>query len=135
MQNNRGATQGSRAHIFLVENDYSLSGALQKKLKKEGYQVTLFEDGINVKERALEDQPDLILLDIQLPIVDGLEVLSNLKKDENTKAIPVIMLTNLDLTSPKMLRTTNQYPPNLYLVKSSWTLSALLDQIKDTLKN
>ena len=121
-------------HIFLVEDDAALSKALRKKLERKNYTVTVFDNGVEVFQAVKSEKPDLVLLDIQLPLVDGLEVLENLRKDEETKDVPVIMLTNLNHTSPKILKTTNAYPPQLYLVKSSWTLSALLDQIKNTLE-
>ena len=126
-------TEDTKKHVFLVEDDKSLSSVLCKKLEKKGYEVTLFEDGVMVKDSVKELRPDIVLLDIQLPVVDGLDVLSELKKDPETNQVPVIMLTNLDQTSPKILKATDAYPPELYLVKSSWTLSALLEQIEKTI--
>lgn len=121
--------------IYLVEDERSLSSAIIKKLERKGYRTKLFIDGNDVYDQALVDEPALILLDILLPTVDGLDVLSKIRKDDKTKNIPVIMLSNLNASSPKILRTTTNYPPHLYLVKSSWTLSALMDQISSVLSN
>lgn len=84
-----------KIHVLLVEDDVFLAGIYQKKFELEGFKVSLADNG----EKALTDvkrkHPDIILLDILLPKLDGFAVLEKLKADSASKDIPVILLTNL----------------------------------------
>ncbi len=79
--------------IVLAEDEPQIAGLIEFKLKKEGYEVTWKENGEEALKAIKADKPDLILLDIMIPVMDGYEVLRRLKEDENLKSIPVIMLT------------------------------------------
>ena len=79
--------------IVLAEDEPQIARLVEFKLKKEGYQVTWKENGEEALEAIKADRPDLILLDVMMPVMDGYEVLRRVKKDENLKSIPVIMLT------------------------------------------
>ncbi len=79
--------------IVLAEDEPQIARLVEFKLKKEGYQVTWKENGEEALEAIKADRPDLILLDVMMPVMDGYEVLRQLKKDENLKSIPVIILT------------------------------------------
>lgn len=81
--------------ILLVEDDEFLAELYSTKLTLDGFQVFLATDGQKGLRLAKEKMPDLVLLDILLPKMDGFTVLSELKKDPKTKNIPVILLTNL----------------------------------------
>jgi len=81
--------------VLLVEDDEFLSELYATKLKLEGYDVILANDGEKGLRLAGEKTPDLILLDIIMPKKDGFEVLKGLKEKDTTKSIPVILLTNL----------------------------------------
>ncbi|MBI5662015.1 MAG: response regulator [Ignavibacterium album] len=63
------------------------------KLQNEGYDITVFTNGEEVFERALKEKPDLVILDLMMPIKDGLTVLKEIKSNPETESIPVIMLT------------------------------------------
>ena len=79
--------------IVLAEDEPQIARLIEFKLKKEGYEVTWKENGEEALKAIKEDKPDLILLDVMMPVMDGYEVLRRLKEDENLKSIPVIMLT------------------------------------------
>jgi len=81
--------------ILLVEDDEFLSELYATKLTLEGFEVIAATDGKKGLKLALEKRPDLVLLDIILPKLDGFEVLKAIKADPTGKDIPVILLTNL----------------------------------------
>jgi DNA-binding response OmpR family regulator len=82
-------------HILLVEDDPMLTELYETKLEMEGYQVTVVTDGEAGLKQAKKLKPDLILLDIMLPKLNGFAVLKELKANRGTATIPVIVLTNL----------------------------------------
>jgi len=79
--------------IVLAEDEPQIAKLVEFKLKKEGYQVTWKENGEEALEAIKRERPDLILLDIMMPVMDGYEVLRQIKEDEKLRDIPVIMLT------------------------------------------
>ncbi len=79
--------------IVLAEDEPQIARLIEFKLKKEGYSVTWKENGEEALKAIKEDKPDIILLDIMMPVMGGYEVLRRLKEDENLKSVPVIMLT------------------------------------------
>jgi DNA-binding response OmpR family regulator len=80
--------------ILLVEDDDFLVQMYATKLELENYTVIMATDGAKGLKLALKEKPDLVLLDLNLPIMDGFQVLEELKKNPDTKAIPVLVLTN-----------------------------------------
>lgn len=81
--------------ILVVEDEEPMQLVLRDVLKVEGYDVLEAKNGIEGLELALKEHPDLILLDILMPKMDGLEMLKNLRADEWGRKVPVIVLTNL----------------------------------------
>lgn len=82
--------------ILVIEDDYYLSRLYQRTLTHAGFSISLIEDALQGLCAAREQNPDLILLDIMMPKMNGMEVLKQLKEDKATKHIPVIMLSNLE---------------------------------------
>ncbi len=82
-------------NILIIEDDEFFRELISKKLLSRGFKISEAIDGKTGLLRVKESKPDLILLDILLPDVDGFEVLSNLKEDSQTMSIPVIILSNL----------------------------------------
>ena len=80
--------------ILIVEDDPSLANLYQTEIESRGYQTIWAKTGVEGLKQAKDQQPSLILLDIMLPEMGGLEVLSSLKAQEVTKKIPVLVLTN-----------------------------------------
>src|SRR6202521_6085052 len=79
--------------ILAVDDERSIVRLIQVTLEKHGHQVVTAFDGKEALERVAVEQPDMIVLDVMMPYLDGFEVLRNLKKDPDTRDIPVIMLT------------------------------------------
>ena len=88
-------TQKVGKKILLVEDDVFLANIYQKKFEVEGFDISVADDGEKGLKEAEKKMPDLILLDVLLPKLDGFAVLKALKKNSKTKDIPVILLTNL----------------------------------------
>jgi two-component system cell cycle response regulator len=88
---------------ILVVDDIPLNRKLQKTyLESVGYQVILAQDGIEALQRIREESPDLILLDIMMPKMNGFQVCHRLKNNENTRFIPIIMVTALNEIEDKV---------------------------------
>lgn len=83
----------SKAHLLIVEDEEDLRELLTYKLAREGFRVTGVESGEQAIVKASKERPDLIVLDIMLPGIDGLEVCRSLRSTEETINIPIIMLT------------------------------------------
>ena len=79
--------------VLVADDDELLLKLLEYKLMQQGYAVTCAQDGERALEIARAQKPDLIVLDGMMPGMDGLDVLRNLKEDENTRDIPIVMLT------------------------------------------
>ena len=117
--------------ILFIEDEQTLQKTISRYLEQEGYQVNNALDGEIGLEIAKKEKPDLILLDIILPKKNGFEVLKELKEDETTKDIPVIILTNLegnnDVEKALSLGATT------YLIKANYKLEEISNKIKETL--
>jgi CheY-like chemotaxis protein len=81
------------ARILLVEDQEMNRDMLSRRLKKRGYDVSVAIDGAEGVEKARSDSPDLILMDMSLPVMDGWEATRTIKADESTRSIPVVALT------------------------------------------
>jgi len=81
------------ATILVVEDQEEIAALVRFKLRSSGYNVVLAENGKVGVEAAQKNRPDLIILDVMMPVMNGLEALKILKTDPNLKSIPVIMLT------------------------------------------
>ncbi|MGE5632868.1 MAG: response regulator [Caulobacteraceae bacterium] len=79
--------------ILVIEDEINIQELLKYNLEKNGYKVTVVENGTDGLEEALRNVPDLILLDIMLPGLDGLEICKRLRMDKSTKKVPIFMLT------------------------------------------
>lgn len=79
--------------IIVIDDETEILLVVQSRLKANGYDVVTCENGVEGLQKIQEDHPNLILLDITMPGMDGFQVLSQLKKDPETSKIPVIMLT------------------------------------------
>lgn len=79
--------------MLVVDDDATIRGLLQITLETEGFDVLTAADGVDGLERARADDPDLVILDIMMPGLDGLQVCHTLKSEEATSDIPVILLS------------------------------------------
>jgi len=112
--------------ILIIEDEYALVKSLKSVLSQK-YKVVSAANGKEGIKKAIKDKPDLILLDLLLPDMFGLEILKQLKKDSQTKDIPVVVLTNLGNTETvsKIIQAGGQE----YLIKSDYTLDEVVDKI------
>ncbi|MFA6391834.1 MAG: response regulator [Patescibacteria group bacterium] len=124
--------ESSKKKIVLVEDDSFLAGMYVSKLNLENFEVKLAENGEDGLKTATDEMPDLILLDILLPRMDGFEVLKKLKKNPATADIPVILLTNLgqkkDVDRGMALGAVD------YLIKAHFMPNEVIAKIKKILK-
>ena len=81
------------AKILVVEDEPSLQKLLQYQLSKTGHEIRVAGDGEQALAMVRSERPDLVLLDVMLPVMGGFQVLRKLQEDKNTKSIPVIMLS------------------------------------------
>jgi two-component system, cell cycle response regulator DivK len=81
------------AKILLVEDNEMNRDMLSRRLERKGYTVVIAVDGQQGVDMTLSEKPELILMDMSLPIIDGWEATRRLKADEKTKGIPIIALT------------------------------------------
>lgn len=117
--------------ILLVEDDTFLGGMYVTKLTLENFTTELATDGKSGLEKAGKLKPDLILLDILMPKMNGFEVLKALKKNPETRDIPVILLTNLGQKGD--VREGLDLGAADYLIKAHFMPSEVVDKIKHVL--
>ncbi|MDI6883299.1 MAG: response regulator [Patescibacteria group bacterium] len=117
--------------ILFIEDESALQKTLGDFLKKEGYKVISALDGETGLKLAQTQKPDLILLDLILPKLDGFEVLLKLSKNPETADIPVIILTNLERMDD--IEKALELGAKTYLVKASYTLQEVVEKVKQSL--
>lgn len=118
--------------ILIIEDELAYLRLLHKQLTIGGYSVLEATDGKTGLDMAKQHHPDLILLDIRIPLMDGLSVLSELRKDEYGKKVKVILLTNLEPDDQTVQEVVHNQP-SFYLVKSNIELSDLMKKIQSLL--
>ena len=121
----------SQTHVLLVEDDAFLAEIYQKKFEMEGFRVSVSVNGEKGLADARKKLPDIILLDILLPKLDGFAVLKALKSDEATKKIPVILLTNLGQKDD--VEKGLQDGAEDYLIKTHFKPSEVVDKVRKVL--
>ena len=117
--------------ILFIEDESALQKTFSEILNQKDYQVVSALDGEIGLRLTKEKKPDLILLDLILPKINGFDVLKKLKEDEETKDIPVIVLTNLEEMGN--VDKAIDLGATTYLVKSDYSLEEVLEKIKKTL--
>jgi len=118
--------------ILIVEDEDGLRDIIASELEKEGIAVLHAKDGQEGLELAFQEQPDLILLDVLMPNVDGLTMLEKLRQNRWGKNAKVIILTNAENDVEKVAKALNNDVFE-YLVKSRWSLDAVIDRVKEKL--
>ena len=118
--------------ILIIEDDKFLRELIAQKLIKEGYGVSEAVDGEEGIKKVKEEKPDLVLLDLILPGIDGFEVLSRMREESALTSIPVIILSNLgqkeDVEKGLKLGAVD------YLIKAHFTPGEIIDKIRAALK-
>lgn len=122
----------SKIHVLLVEDDVFLANIYEKKFELEGFKTSVADNGEKGLVEAKRKQPDIILLDILLPKLDGFSVLEKLKSDPATKQIPVILLTNLGQKDD--VEKGLESGAVDYLIKAHFKPSEVVDKVRKVLK-
>ena len=126
-------TQKKILAVLIVEDEAAVSGVLRDNLENEGFEVFIATDGEEGLNMALKEKPDLILLDILLPKIDGTTVMQKLREDSWGKTVPIILLTNLEADAEKMRRVAKDEPA-YYMVKSAWKMEDVVAKVKEVLE-
>jgi two-component system response regulator VanR len=120
--------------ILIVEDESSLRKAMTEKFQREGFDVLLASDGVEGLEQASMGHPDLILLDIIMPKMDGMTMFKKLRAlDDWGKQVPVIILTNLASDDDGRISDVAELLPSYYLVKTDWKLADVVNKVKERL--
>lgn len=117
----------SKKKILLVEDEEFLRDLLSTRISKEGYKILHAKDGAEALKIAKTEKPDGVLLGLVLPGISGFDVLMELKKDHETAAIPVVILSNLgekeDIERGKKLGAVD------YLVKANFSIDEVIERV------
>ncbi len=119
--------------ILFIEDEPAIQKTFGDVLRTEGYEVVSALDGEIGLRLAKTEKPDLILLDLVLPKIHGLEVLKAIKNDPASMAAPVIILTNMD--DIKNIETALELGATTYLVKANYSLEDILEKVKKAIGN
>ena len=117
--------------IVFIEDETTLQKMLSAALQEEGYSVITASDGEEGLAAVRSEKPDLVLLDLILPKMDGFTVLSEIKKDEATAHTPVIVLTNLE--SAQDVGRGGGLGATTHLVKANYDLPDIVLKVKEVL--
>jgi CheY-like chemotaxis protein len=121
----------NKAKILLIEDDMFMRRLYSDVFTLEGFDFTTAENGEEGLLQIYKETPALILLDIMMPNMNGLEVLEKLKIDPRTKNIPVVMLTNLSGKTEE--NNAMQKGATKYLVKSEYEPKQIVNIVKEIL--
>ncbi len=122
----------SKKKILVVEDDEMIGPMYKTKFENDGYVVFMANNGVDGLEIAKKEKPDIIMLDIILPQLDGFSVLKELKESTETREVPVVMLTNLGTEEDK--EKGDKLGAVGYLVKANLTPAQVSQEIKKYLK-
>ena len=125
-------TESLQYTILIVEDEASIKRVLANRLIREGFKVLQASDGVEGLDLAMKERPDLILLDIIMPRMDGFTVLKKLREDtEWGDKVPIMLLTNLGQNEDVALG--EQFDVHDYLVKSDWKIGDIVKRVKTKL--
>lgn len=120
--------QDSSKLILIIEDETPLSDILRDHFELEGFQIIVAKDGEEGLRLALDKKPDIILLDIMLPKLNGLDMLKQLRTYEAGKSIPVIVLSNLN--DAKEVNEALASGVGDFLVKADWAIADVVDSVR-----
>jgi CheY-like chemotaxis protein len=113
--------------ILIVEDDNFVAEVYSTKLLEMGHEVIIAQNGQEGLNKLSENKPDMILLDIIMPVMGGIEMLEELKKNEEWKKIPVILLTNVG--EKDSIQKVQSLGVQDYLIKSHFTPAEVIEKI------
>ncbi len=117
--------------ILIIEDEGPLLKILSRKFEEMDFKVFTATNGQSGLKNAKDSHPSIILLDLVMPIMDGIEMLKKLRDSEWGKNIPVIVLTNLN-TKKEIIKAIDK---NIdYLVKADWKLNEIINKVEKKIK-
>ena len=124
--------KNKKALVLIIEDDSYISDMYKIKLESENFEVVTAKDGI-IGTRIIEKQkPDIVLLDIVMPKIDGFSVLKTIKRNPELKEIPIVLLTNL--SQKENVEKGFELGADSYIIKAHFTPSEVVKKIKDILE-
>jgi DNA-binding response OmpR family regulator len=118
-----------KTKILIAEDDKLIVNALTVGLDRAGFEVMFAYNGKDALEKIRGDKPDVLLLDLAMPIMDGFMVLKELKANEQTKNLPVLVFTNL--ADDESQRKVKDFGVDEYYLKADHTIKDLVHKIKE----
>jgi len=118
--------------VLIAEDEETLSQMYQVKFEKEGFVVAVALNGKDALAKAKEFKPDIVLLDIIMPQLDGFSVLEQLRADKSFAKVPIIMLTNLGQTED--IKKGEKMGADDYLVKANCTPMDVVNKVREHIK-
>ena len=118
--------------VLIIEDEIIYLSVFVDKFEEAGFKVYQAKNGQEGLENALENRPDLILLDIAMPVMDGLTMLSKLREDKWGQDANVILLTNY--ADEDKIAEAGEKGVFEYLVKKDWSVDDLVEKVKEKLK-
>jgi two-component system alkaline phosphatase synthesis response regulator PhoP len=123
----------AKTKILLVEDDVQLLKMYEKKFLSDGYEVEIAYDGAEGLKKAIKNKPELVVLDIMLPKMDGVKVFKKIRSNPDTFKTPVLLLTNVD--KEETIFECFSLGAVDYLVKSDNSLQEVVGKIENLLNN
>lgn len=117
--------------ILLVEDEKIIIDLLEKKLEEVGYEVSVAENGEEGLEKMREEKPDLILLDIVMPKMDGFELMEEMMKEERVDGVPVVVISNSG--QPVELERAKELGASDWLIKTEFDPAEVLEKVEKNL--
>jgi DNA-binding response OmpR family regulator len=118
--------------VLIVEDDALLSKVLSESFLKEKFQVAVVDNGLNVAEMVGSFSPDIILLDLIIPGIDGFGVLKELKENKKSENIPVAIISNLGDAGD--VKSTKALGADEYFIKSNTEMEKIVHYVKSKLR-
>lgn len=119
--------------ILIIEDEKSLRGAVVDILRMKNFLTLEAKNGKEGVKLALEKRPDLILLDLIMPEMDGMTALKLIREDAWGALVPIIILTNLSSVNGNVLADALTHTPTHYLIKSDWKLHNIIKKMETIL--
>lgn len=119
--------------ILIVEDEQELRTILADTLKRSDFVALEAGNGKEGLKTALAKHPDLIILDLLMPIMGGVEVMKHLRADAWGKDVPVMILTNLSASDEQLVQEMVTHRPVCYIIKSSWDMKSIVAKVHETL--
>lgn len=124
--------KNTQKKILIIEDDDFLRSLAVTKLEKSGFTVVMASDGKSGLDMTVSESPDLVILDLMLPVMTGFDVLRALRNEPSTKSMHVLVFSNLG--DEKDMKTCLEMGVSDYMVKSNFTLDELVEKVTGIVK-